>query len=147
MGDPAWAAISLEQLLAIRSQAAATLGEAYTTATMHDINSLLIRPACERERKPYAHILNGSSLLRVEVFVSHAWAENFEEFVESIRKAFHLWPVKPSLWICAFALVQSSDPKVVQQQVGLSSDPHKAPFTKALAKAEKFLIVRNRTMD
>jgi len=145
--DPAWSAISLEQLNAVREKAKALLGAQYARATMYDINQLIVRPACEVAQKSYAHIVNDGAFLHVDVFVSHAWAENFEEFVNSVNRAFHLCPVKPTLWICAFALVQSSDPKVVQQQVGLNQDPNKAPFTKALRKAEKVLIVRNRAVD
>jgi len=123
------------------------LGARYAEATMYDIIQFVVRPACEVEQKAYAHIVNPGAFLHVEVFVSHAWGENFDEFVSSVNRAFHLCPVKPTLWICAFALVQSSNPTVVQQQVGLSEDPSKAPFSRALRKAEKVLIVRNRTVD
>jgi hypothetical protein len=145
--DPAWAAISLEQLNAVRQEAKVLLGAKYLEATMYNINQLLIRPKCERAQKPYAHIVNGNALLHVEVFVSHAWAENFDEFVNSVNRAFHLCPIKPNVWICAFALVQSSDPKVIEQQVGLNRDPRGAPFTRALRRAEKVLVVRNRAVD
>jgi len=55
--------------------------------------------------------------------------------------------VKPNLWICATALIQSTDPRVVELQVGASFDPSDAPFTKALAEAQKVLIVRNSVCD
>merc|ERR1712032_344055 len=141
-----WAAISVAQLNDLRQQAVVSLGEAFSIASMYDINVHLIRPACEQHGKPYAHIVNDGNLLKVQVFVSHAWAENFGEFVNSVNAAFHQWTVKPNIWICACALLQSSDPKVVAHQVA-SRDPRKAPFTRALRMAEKFLVVRNRSVD
>eukprot|EP00931_Biecheleriopsis_adriatica_P061499 TRINITY_DN3697_c0_g1_i1.p1 TRINITY_DN3697_c0_g1~~TRINITY_DN3697_c0_g1_i1.p1 ORF type:complete len:490 (+),score=78.36 TRINITY_DN3697_c0_g1_i1:48-1472(+) len=145
--DPAYAAISYEQLLEMRQQAREKLGQQYATATMHDINRHIIQPACETHGKCYAHILNGHDLKFLQVFVSHSWAENFEEFVMAVEGAFANWPVKPSLWICATALMQSSDMSKVALQVGTGTDPSKAPFTRALAKAKKLLIVRNTTLD
>lgn len=144
---PEWAAISLEQLHELRERAQLLLGDAYATATMYDINLHLIRPTCEQEAEAYARVVNRGNLRKVQVFISHAWAENFDEFVNSVTAAFECWPVKPNIWICALALLQSSDPKVVEKQVGLSTDPRKAPFSRALAMSQKLLVVRNRAVD
>eukprot|EP00931_Biecheleriopsis_adriatica_P061501 TRINITY_DN3697_c0_g1_i3.p1 TRINITY_DN3697_c0_g1~~TRINITY_DN3697_c0_g1_i3.p1 ORF type:complete len:467 (+),score=73.26 TRINITY_DN3697_c0_g1_i3:38-1402(+) len=145
--DPAYAAISFYQLLEMRQQAKKEFGQQYVTATMHDVNRHIIQPACEKHGKCYAHILNGHDLKFLQVFVSHSWAENFEEFVVAVESAVTNWPVKPNLWICATALMQSSDKSKVALQVGTGTDPSKAPFTRALARAEKLLIIRNTTVD
>eukprot|EP00931_Biecheleriopsis_adriatica_P011887 TRINITY_DN11297_c0_g1_i1.p1 TRINITY_DN11297_c0_g1~~TRINITY_DN11297_c0_g1_i1.p1 ORF type:complete len:295 (-),score=46.48 TRINITY_DN11297_c0_g1_i1:64-948(-) len=147
IADPAWAAISLAQLEDLRTRARAKLGDLYRSATMYDVNREIIQPMCNLHGKSYAHAVNGKLLLKLNVFISHAWLENFDEFVEAVLSAFSAWPVKPNIWICATALLQSTDPNVVAMQVGLSSDPCNAPFTKALCKANKLLIVRNRACD
>lgn len=51
----------------------------------------------------------------------------------------------PNLWICAFAVFQTTDKTLVSEQLG--DDPRHAPFTRALLRAERFLVVRNRTTD
>jgi len=148
--DPAWAAISLEQLNDLRELARASLGSGYSNATMYDVNRAVLQPLCQEHVKSYAHIVNGSAgsgLLHLTVFVSHAWAENFDLFVNSINDEFRSWAVKPNLWICATALLQTTDPNIISMQVGTGADPSSAPFTKALAQAEKLLIVRNDAVD
>jgi len=149
--DPAWAAISLEQLNDLRDLARETLGSGFSTATLYDVNRAILQPMCEAHGKSYAHIVNsshkGSTLKRLTVFVSHAWAENFDMFVSSINDAFRSWAIKPNIWICATALIQTTDPKIIAMQVGTGTDPTNAPFTKALAAAEKLLIVRNDAVD
>jgi len=145
--EPAWAAITVRQLNDLREKSIEALGEAYWTATMHDVNRAVLQPLCEKFQKPYAHIVNEGNLMYVGVFVSHCWAENFEQFVQSVNGAFQDWPVKPNLWICATALTQSTDPEAVSHQVGTGEEPSEAPFTKALAVAEKLLIVRNAAID
>ncbi|CAE8710141.1 unnamed protein product [Polarella glacialis] len=145
--DPCWAAISVAQLGELRQLAMAALGTEYWTATMHDINRVVLQPLCQRTGKCYAHVVNCEELLHITVFVSHAWLENFEQFFQSINSAFQNWTVKPNLWICATALLQSTDPATVSLQIGAGVSPSEAPFTKALAKAEKLLIVRNATVD
>jgi len=144
---PAWAAISVQQLEELRNRAKEKLGESYGSANMHDVNREVIQPMCDSHGKCYAHIVNSSEHLKVDVFISHAWLENFDEFVESILTAFSMWTVQPNIWICATALIQSTDPSVVGLQVGASNDPGNAPFTKALAEAQKVLIVRNNVCD
>lgn len=149
--DPAWAAISLEQLNDLRETAKEALGSSYRTATMYDVNRAVLQPLCEAHGKSYSHIVNssrdGSGFLRLTVFISHAWAENFDMFVCSINDAFRTWAIKPNLWICATALVQTTDPNIISMQVGTGADPSNAPFTRALAQAEKLLIVRNDAVD
>ncbi|CAE8616503.1 unnamed protein product, partial [Polarella glacialis] len=145
--DPCWAAISVAQLAVLRHLAMAALGTEYWTATMHDINRVVLQPLCQRTGRCYAHVVNVEELLHITVFVSHAWLENFEHFFQSISSAFQDWAVKPNLWICATALIQSTDPTTVSLQIGAGVSPSEAPFTKALAKAQKLLIVRNATVD
>jgi len=145
--DPAWAAVTLDQLNDFRNLAKAELGLDYVGATMHDVNSRILQPFCDQHRKCYAQVVNVSGLKHIDIFVSHAWAENFDEFVTAVNAPFAHWLVKPNLWICALALVQSTDPDLVAIQVGVGDDPSHAPFTRALAQADKILVVRNQQVD
>jgi len=145
--DPSWAAISLDQLMGLQEKAAAHFGESYGSRTMHDVVAGIVRPECALHDKCYAHIVNGEDLLHVTVFISHCWAENFDMFCEAIFETFRQWPVKPNLWICAFALFQTTDPSKIALQVGTGKDPRNAPFSRALKSAEKVLIVRNDVVD
>lgn len=144
--DPAWAAISLDQLKELRDEAMKVLGNDYQDADMHTVVERVIKPRCEAHGKSWARIVNPQPLL-LSAFVSHCWAENFDHFVNSVDQAFAYWTVKPHLWICATALFQSSDPSEISAQVGTGSDPSNAYFTKALSKAQKLLIVRNSVVD
>jgi len=145
--DPAWAAISLRQLDELRVGAKSALGDKYATSNMHDVNREVIQPICNEHHKCYAHFANAEELLKVNVFVSHAWLENFDMFVDAVNSAFQNWTGKPNIWVCATALIQSTDPSVVALQVGTGDDPSEAPFTKALCQADKLLVVRNDVCD
>jgi len=144
---PAWCAVKLEQLSDLRDLAKAELGQDYPAATMYDVNRRILQPMCDEHRKSYAQIVNGSDPKFVQIFVSHAWAENFDEFVTAVNAPFAHWRVKPTLWICALALIQSTDPDIVALQVGTGDDPSQAPFTLALKEADQILVVRNQAMD
>lgn len=145
--DPAWAAVTLDQLNDLRDIAKAEFGVDYATATMHDVNRRILQPMGAQHHKSYAQVVNGSELKHADVFVSHAWSENFEEFVTAVHAPFAHWPVKPHLWICSLALLQSTDPELVALQIGAGDDPSHAPFTKALEQVDKILIVRNQEID
>eukprot|EP00931_Biecheleriopsis_adriatica_P118658 TRINITY_DN94007_c0_g1_i1.p1 TRINITY_DN94007_c0_g1~~TRINITY_DN94007_c0_g1_i1.p1 ORF type:complete len:409 (-),score=62.25 TRINITY_DN94007_c0_g1_i1:544-1608(-) len=144
--DPAWAAISLDQLKALREEAMEVLGDSYSEADMHTVVERVIKPQCQAHGKSWARIVNPQPLL-LSAFVSHCWAENFDNFVNSVDQAFAYWTVKPHLWICATALFQSDDPIEISEQIGTGSDPSNAFFTKALAQAQKLLVVRNSAVD
>jgi len=145
--DPAWAAISMEQLWDLREEASQHFGPRSGEVNMHDVVAAIVRPRCSEHDKCYAHILNDKNLLQVVVFVSHCWTENFDMFCESIFETFRHWTMKPNLWICATALYQTTDQSKIALQVGTGSDPRKAPFSRALMEAEKVLIVRNDKVD
>ena len=83
---------------------------------MREINEAFIKPECKRTGTSVALSLNPNGR-KVTVFVTHAWAENFAEFLGSIRKQFSGALQKPDLWICAFALIQSDDAAVIAAQV------------------------------
>ncbi|CAE7198192.1 unnamed protein product, partial [Symbiodinium microadriaticum] len=48
-------------------------------------------------------------------------------------------------WICIFAIIQSDNPLDLSEQLG--NDPAHAPFTEALKRANRYLVVRNDAVD
>ena len=121
--------------------------EDYATVTMREVNEMFIKPECAKSGTSYAMACNPGGL-ELHMFVTHAWDEPFKEFVESIQSACAHDAVKPNLWICALALVQSDDPAVISAQVGDEKTPlEQAPFVRALERASQFLVVRNRNTD
>lgn len=66
---------------------------------------------------------------------------------QSIRLCFHSTLVRPTLWICAFALMQG-DAQLIEKQLGTATESlDDSPFVRALAKAKTFVIVRNSAID
>jgi len=142
---PAHNAITVSQLMSLVQQTARDFPEDGKALTMYDINERIILPACAKHKRPYARVLNDPEPKMVQVFITHAWRENFNEFAQSVEHCFMHEPDKPNIWICAFALYQSADRSAVSAQLG--NDPAKAPFTEALKRAERYLVVRNRAVD
>lgn len=80
----------------------------------------------------------------MNVFCTHSWSENFQEFVECIEQAYVCQFQKPNIWICSFALFQG-DTKDIEKQ--LEKPLEKAPFVQALSKATEFLVIRNKSSN
>ena len=143
-------AISYDQLMGANQDFMALCeqkGQNYLTMTMRDVNEMLIKPKCAESRTSYAVACNPNGL-KLNMFVTHAWDELFAEFIESIQSACAHDVIKPNLWICAFALVQSDDPSIITAQVGDEKTPlDQAPFVQALKHAGQFLVVRNSNTD
>jgi hypothetical protein len=72
---------------------------------------------------------------------------HFNAFVQSIRSVFQKTMTKPNLWICAFALAQSSNgdananESIISKQVGPGDQPlEQSPFVLALKEASSFCV-------
>lgn len=145
--DPAWAAITMQQLLDLHQKARQEFQDEFPNITMHHVNARILQPLCEKHGKCYAHIVNAEEPLLLNVFVSHAWQEGFDEFVQYVASPFRHWSLQPNLWICATALIQSRDASKVSAQVGVGEHPEAAPFTRALLRAGRLLVVRNQAVN
>jgi hypothetical protein len=139
--------ITLETLTEVCEQARGLAGADFDSWTMREVNNAIVKPLCLQAQTSLAlHRSPGG--LKAEVFVSHAWAEPFGQFVESIRSVYRHHARPPTLWICTFALVQSDDPTVIAAQCGAPTAPlDTSPFVRALQEAREFLVVRNTAVD
>lgn len=140
--------LSFGQLKELAQKAHKELGdEIYAEATMTDIVKKYIWERTEEAGLSYACLTNWQKLREVDVFVSHAWKENFKRFVESVGQALsqRLEADETNLWICSLAIFQSKNKALVKEQIG--ADLMDAPFDKALRRAKEVLVVRNNTID
>lgn len=145
--DPSMWAISYNQLMTLHYEAKDHYGDKFPEVTMRDINREFIVPLCEDFGTSYALHQNPAGL-EVEAFVTHSWDGKFADFVESIRKVFQTFVKKPSLWICAFALIQGNNVTNIKAQIGTDDRGiESSPFVLALKAAKKFVVVRNYTTD
>lgn len=140
---PAKWAITFDQLLDVHEEAGRKYGNRYGKKTMRDINEDIIKKQCQLTHKSYALSVNPIGR-KVGAFITHCWDENFRDFVSSIQAAFHHFPIKPNLWICAFALIQG-DFNIVRESMMMPLID--SPFIRALEEATWFVVVRNSKRD
>jgi hypothetical protein len=142
---PAKWAIAFEQLLEVDALATQMYGNhSYRRKTMRDIHRDIIIPQCQETQQSYALSKNPNGR-KIGAFITHCWDEPFKDFCESIKAAFHHFPVKPNLWICAFALMQDNNEQVVTKQLEMPLE--ESPFVLALREATWFVVVRNSKRD
>merc|ERR1712182_195287 len=92
-------------------------GDEYEHVNMHKVVEDIIKPICSRTKMSYAWWKNCGAL-RPDALVTHCWDEPFSSFVQSIRAVFRTWHKKPSMFICAFALLQLDDEAAIADQIG-----------------------------
>jgi hypothetical protein len=139
--------ITIDMLKGVYDDAKRQAGPDFESWTMRDINNRILKPLCNAQKKSFA-LHHSPGGLAADVFVTHAWDEPFGQFYESVTTAFRTALRPPTLWICAFALLQGDDKTVIAAQIG---PPHAplcdTPFVQALKSAKKLLVVRNMTTD
>eukprot|EP00930_Biecheleria_cincta_P094929 TRINITY_DN8666_c0_g1_i1.p1 TRINITY_DN8666_c0_g1~~TRINITY_DN8666_c0_g1_i1.p1 ORF type:complete len:772 (+),score=124.53 TRINITY_DN8666_c0_g1_i1:220-2535(+) len=78
-------------------------------------------------------------LCQLRIFISHCWKERFEMFQLTLSKMLASHDV---VWICALAIDQNQD---IESALGPAIE--ESPFTKALQKAEKVLVVMDEDVE
>lgn len=141
-------AITYEQLLEVDRKAVEVFGPRdYPKRTMRDIVKHIVVPVCLRTGKSFALSINKEGV-PVDTFVSHSWDGSFHKFVNTIKKTFRASVRKPNLWICAFALLQGNNEKIIAEQLGSKEEAlQEGPFVHAIQAASTFCIVRNSNTD
>eukprot|EP00931_Biecheleriopsis_adriatica_P007151 TRINITY_DN10846_c0_g1_i1.p1 TRINITY_DN10846_c0_g1~~TRINITY_DN10846_c0_g1_i1.p1 ORF type:complete len:829 (-),score=128.45 TRINITY_DN10846_c0_g1_i1:29-2515(-) len=146
--SPVMWGITLSQLTALWKEVKhmySQKGEDPATKTMRNVVKDLIKPRSKGRGMGYALQLNHKSPIRAEIMVSHSWNEYFEEFVLALMAESDLIRNK-GIWICSFALFQSSDDDTsgpsVADQVG--DDVLMGPFAQVVAQASLMLVVQTR---
>lgn len=117
-------------------------GDIYATEirhgmNMYDVKDKIITPDTKGTGKGYALMKNEAKPLRARIMVSHAWLENYDDFLNAIACFSEPGP----FWVCAFAIYQPEDIAdlcIVEQ---LGSDVMCGPFATVLKQADMMLGV------
>jgi len=145
--NPIMWGISLKQLQDIRTSVCLDVGEGvFRTMTMRDICAKVISPICEKEKRPYALVVNKLGL-KAQAFVTHSWDEPFGEFVDSLQDAMASMMKPLPLWICSFALHQRDGAIRNMLNVPLKNAPFVRVIKSLDRKVGKFIVVRNTKTD
>jgi len=96
---------------------------------LYDMVNDFIIPWTRGTGKGYALLLNEEDPKECTVMVSHAWAENAEDFIETLLRTVGICDV---MFICALAIYQAADdagPSIAEQ---LGEGPEEGPFRRVL---------------
>lgn len=114
-GPEMWG-ISLEQLEAIKE-----LDGYNTDMKMYDVVESIIKPITNGCGMGYSLYLNQDEPLRAKQMVSHAWGENYADFVQALKDSRAEGP----FWVCAMAIYQENNETIAKQ---LGPDVMHGPF-------------------
>eukprot|EP00931_Biecheleriopsis_adriatica_P056805 TRINITY_DN33687_c0_g1_i1.p1 TRINITY_DN33687_c0_g1~~TRINITY_DN33687_c0_g1_i1.p1 ORF type:complete len:626 (+),score=86.84 TRINITY_DN33687_c0_g1_i1:43-1878(+) len=97
--------------------------------TVYDLVEQYIKPKTAGSGLGYALLLNQEQPQEVTVMVSHAWAENAEEFFGSLARSVR---AEEAMFICALSLYQCEDSAGPSIQDQLGGHACMSPFYKVL---------------
>eukprot|EP00928_Gymnodinium_smaydae_P071291 TRINITY_DN54917_c0_g1_i1.p1 TRINITY_DN54917_c0_g1~~TRINITY_DN54917_c0_g1_i1.p1 ORF type:complete len:627 (-),score=48.20 TRINITY_DN54917_c0_g1_i1:201-2081(-) len=138
-GPEMWA-ISLDQLDEMRKHPSymhtkVDLRGRRRGAAMRDVVESVIKPETRGKGMGYALLKNILSPLRAQVMVSHAWDENYDDFMAALQRT----TAKGPLWVCATAIYQPEDLEDITICKQLGSDPTTGPFATVLKQADEMV--------
>lgn len=114
--------------------------ERYVKPWTEDLNAglALMLNAGHMAWSVYSRSICASELCKSSVYISHSWAEDFEDFARTLRQALDPETV---VWVCSFAICQHGD------IAGALSDLEKCPFAVAMRESPRVLLVTDRTTE
>jgi hypothetical protein len=130
--------VTLEQMRILRRQ---PNFEKYMTMT--DVVNKIVKPMTAGKGTGYALHCNNEAPLRAKVMVSHAWQENFVQFLETVEQS----GLEGPFWVCAFSIYQNEDIENVTIQKQLGPSPSTGPFSTVLKQSERMLAVMTTSCD
>lgn len=97
--------------------------------TVHTLVEEYVKPRTRGSGLGYALLMNQAAPLEVNVMVSHTWAENAEEFFQTLERSVRPHDV---MFICALSLYQNKDGAgpTISQQLGMTAS--ESPFRRVL---------------
>jgi len=111
--------------------------------TMYDVVNKIVKPMTSGKGTGYALYCNKEAPLRAKVMVSHAWQENFVQFLETVEQS----GLKGPFWVCAFSIYQNEDIENVTIQKQLGPSPSTGPFSTVLKQSDRMLAVMTNSCD
>jgi len=111
--------------------------------TMYEVVTEIIKPMTAGTGTGYALLCNRDAPKRATVMVSHAWQENFEQFLITVEQS----GVKGPFWICSFCIYQNEDIDAVTIQKQLGYNLSNGPFSTVLRQSDRMLVVITSSCD
>lgn len=130
--------ITLEQLSAVQSDP-----KYQDSMSMYDVVNTIVKPKTEGTGMGYALYLNHDNPLRAKVMVSHAWGENYSQFLTTLRQSRSDGP----FWVCAMSICQNDDVESVTIEKQLGPDPQYGPFATVLKQADSMVAIMTQSCD
>jgi hypothetical protein len=97
---------------------------------MRDVVDKVVKPETQSKGAGWALLHNRDDPKTAKHMISHAWDEDFEEFVGALKKERDIGNISGPVWICAFGLYQGGDSPTIGDQLGL--DVKLGPFSRIL---------------
>lgn len=132
---PEYWGITLEQLEHVKN-----LPGYDSSMSMYEVVQTLIKPLTRGSWMGYALYLNKETPLRAKQMTSHAWGENYSDFVKALKASMCQGP----FWVCAMAIYQESD-EVISEQLGPSLEY--GPFATVLKQATDMIAIFTPAAD
>jgi len=105
-----------------------------STNTVYDLVEQYVKPKTQGTGLGYALLKNQECPLEVTVMISHAWAENAEDFFATLARSVREEEV---LFICALSLYQCGDAAGPSIEEQLGTRVHDSPFYRVLANIRR----------
>eukprot|EP00747_Dinoflagellata_sp_TGD_P154358 gnl/TRDRNA2_/TRDRNA2_177494_c1_seq8.p1 gnl/TRDRNA2_/TRDRNA2_177494_c1~~gnl/TRDRNA2_/TRDRNA2_177494_c1_seq8.p1 ORF type:complete len:351 (-),score=58.32 gnl/TRDRNA2_/TRDRNA2_177494_c1_seq8:143-1195(-) len=143
-GLPPWMwGISLSQLQDITKHK-----DFKSDMTMRQVTDAIIIPKTKKTGLGYALTVNKDLAgtlkpLRAKVMVSHAWDENYLDFLDALATGDSEGP----FWVCATAIYQPEDTPGVMIADQLGPDPKTGPFATVLRQASLMVALNTPLCD
>ena len=111
--------------------------------SMYDVVNNIIKPQTKGTGLGYALYLNKEKPLRAKYMVSHAWGENYSQFLSALSESNCDGP----FWVCAMAICQNNDVAEVTIEKQLGPDPQYGPFATVLKQADSMIAIMTQSCD
>ncbi|MEE2904371.1 MAG: hypothetical protein VYC39_18725 [Myxococcota bacterium] len=133
--------LSIEQLNELKTKIEDLFPNVAQDWSFYDLEEKWLRGHLEGHRPHgYATLLNReqTAYQNCDYMISHMWGENFFEFVDALTARF---PPTTVVWVCTFAIHQTSDKAMIAEQV--ADDPQRSPFARVIEFTRKTAVFVN----
>lgn len=105
--------------------------------TMYEVVQKIIKPKTKGQGMGYSLLMNKEKPLRAKVMVSHAWGEDYERFLATLKESGSAGP----FWICAMSIYQNEDITELTISKQLGPQPSTGPFSTVLKQSSKMIAI------
>ena len=114
-----------------------------SSMSMYDVVTKIIKPKTAGTGMGYSLLLNQDNPLRAKVMISHAWGEDYDQFLSTLAQGGTEGP----FWVCAMSLCQNNDVEDVTIERQLGPSPQFGPFAIVLKQADSMTAIMTESCD